>query len=978
MLKRKRDGVVVKQEEGVDGEMDIEREGRKELEEWEIEFLKPSQELQEFRERYASTLPSALHYELDAIKSQWVHFPDVYHVGSSIGWADHETDLRQAFNFDGMKLSLINQHEHWKEHAAHYKAKTIVAGETICLDSDLAFEEIMLDYDDPKRPKTPPHPRPPTDTDFIPPKAQEDIEKSAVLIPWQKPGDVASFVPTKTRAQVRQPEETGADDPEEDPAAQKLEEIKRMTNEDERMEAIMDLIMENSFALAQTRQDKGILEKILRGALDNDEDLKSQTMLDIYEAEGELGAFIQRYINKLNIKIPPRGLEETENDDDESKRLRVDNEDVTTAEPATDAASSNQPDADMPDAATRPDSGKRYLLKLTGMSKNATQKDLKKLLDKEEITGINKMKKVHNMTIGQIWFDTLEQRLDAYKKLDGITLKKYTMAAEFVDEEDKDNANNSRPEGGRNEKKGWPKKDKNADETKVLDERTPEEMIKDQVTPLWRKPYDSQLNEKTLNFKNLLGKLKKKLAEFLFNRDITQEKKQALMWVKDKVKKGICPVENCVPSPNLTGYRTKCEFSIGHNVEGERSVGFMLGLYKDGITTVISPEGCANVSDQALKIAKEMETLIRASEFAVYDRMTKTGFWRLLQVRTQESGESMLIVQVNPTGVEADKIEEAKAAVISQFSSSECSVALTTILWQHHDGAHNGIVESFSVIHGPGFIYEDLLGLRFRISPTAFFQVNTKATEQLYSRIRSLCSLETLTVPSSQKDKDADASEANGDKKAGIVLLDLCCGTGTIGLTMASQVKRVIGIDIVPEAIKDAEVNAAANGVANAVYFAGKVEDVIKQILPMYMPKDVEEAKALESKRSLVDPDDVVVAVLDPPRTGVHSDVVKAVRACAGIQRVVFVSCEFSQSSGNIADFCRPTSNKFKGTPFRPVRAIPFDLFPHTPHCELLMELRRVDDPIFTSEVEDEAEVKKAETTETTAADDDDEVLVAY
>jgi tRNA (uracil-5-)-methyltransferase len=178
---------------------------------------------------------------------------------------------------------------------------------------------------------------------------------------------------------------------------------------------------------------------------------------------------------------------------------------------------------------------------------------------------------------------------------------------------------------------------------------------------------------------------------------------------------------------------------------------------------------------------------------------------------------------------------------------------------------------------------------RFRISPSAFFQINTPATELLYSKVRDWCSLDTIELPKQvlKEENQGDIEEAKHDQsepnsEPGVVLLDLCCGTGTIGLTMASKVKKVVGVEMVAAAIEDAKFNAQANNVENVIYIAAKVEDAIKEVFAKH-----------------VSPGDAVVAVLDPPRTGVSNSVIQAIRACNGIDRVIYISCDFSQAVGN-------------------------------------------------------------------------------
>ncbi|KAI9333666.1 S-adenosyl-L-methionine-dependent methyltransferase [Obelidium mucronatum] len=443
------------------------------------------------------------------------------------------------------------------------------------------------------------------------------------------------------------------------------------------------------------------------------------------------------------------------------------------------------------------------------------------------------------------------------------------------------------------------------------------------VVVQFRTPYEEQLAIKSNRFKNGLGTLKKNLLGFLNKRDVAEEKKADLQYLT-KLHRGdrICPLEDIVPSPIIDDYRTKCEFTIGFDLDGKRAVGFLLGLYKDGVTTVLPPTDCKNVPAAAKFVATTLQDFIQTSELAVYDRVSKEGFWRLLQVRSHTTGDVLVIVQVNPANV-SDDVKKATLDSLSELFQKTGKV--TTFLVQESSEKHNGFIEGapMKVWFGDGVIYEELLGLRFRISPTAFFQVNTEATNGLYGRVRQWCQ-NPAPFPTDESEAKEDEVAAVPESKKNIVLLDLCCGTGTIGLTMAPEVKKVIGVEMVAEAVEDAKFNANLQNCKNVTYICSKVEDAMKEVFS----KHVKEG-------------DEVVAVLDPPRAGVHSAVIQAVRACKGINRVVFVSCDFEAAMSNFIDLCRPNSKKFQGRPFRPIRSIPFDLFPHTPHCEFVMELAR-------------------------------------
>ena len=169
-----------------------------------------------------------------------------------------------------------------------------------------------------------------------------------------------------------------------------------------------------------------------------------------------------------------------------------------------------------------------------------------------------------------------------------------------------------------------------------------------------------------------------------------------------------------------------------------------------------------------------------------------------------------------------------------------------------------------------------------------------------------------------------DLADADG----GSTLLDICAGTGTIGICCAreSQAHQVIGVDICASAIECAKLNAEANGVDTATFVASRAELVLEKLL-------VEHGR--EGKR--------IVAVVDPPRSGLHRSCLQAIRNCELIQRLVYVSCN---PTGSLVEdtkaLCGPVSKKLTGSPFYPVRAVPVDLFPSTDHCEMVILFERV------------------------------------
>jgi len=199
-------------------------------------------------------------------------------------------------------------------------------------------------------------------------------------------------------------------------------------------------------------------------------------------------------------------------------------------------------------------------------------------------------------------------------------------------------------------------------------------------------------------------------------------------------------------------------------------------------------------------------------------------------------------------------------------------------------------------------VEERFLGMAYRVSPAAFFQVNTLAAERLCRLLRDHCTLGPDTI-----------------------LLDVCCGTGTLGLSMAPSVKRVIGIEMCAEAVDDARANAALNGLTNVEFHASKAEHAMRRVLESLSPKD---------RANLV-------AIVDPPRNGLHADVLKTLRGCEQLRRLLFVSCHVPGFVHNAVGLCRPPSNAYRGDAFVPSKFMPLDLFPHTEHCELVVVLER-------------------------------------
>eukprot|EP00903_Cladosiphon_okamuranus_P014193 g13187.t1 len=442
-------------------------------------------------------------------------------------------------------------------------------------------------------------------------------------------------------------------------------------------------------------------------------------------------------------------------------------------------------------------------------------------------------------------------------------------------------------------------------------------------------------------------------------------------------------VSPIVPSPVQEGYRNKCEFTLSLAADGLATTGFRAARYAPNVPiTVESPKDCPQVHGDTKRLCVQMDQFMRSSTFPLYDDAIKKGVWRYLVARRSVAdNETMAVIVVNLTGVEGTeewKAEEARLAKeFSAGAQGEEGTRLVSLWVQEYAGLSSPDDTSpMRLVWGKERLEEELLGLRFTISPNSFFQVNTKGAEALYRVV-----IENLEL---------------GDDA---VVLDVCCGAGTIGICAAAAggAKRVYGSDLCLPAIEDARRNAQTNGLKNCEFVCGKAEAVVggqiadackqhKEALAAAaaataaattppsasaeVTVKVEETAAAEASAVAASTDGVgeakeavaaaasttattavssadelkFAAVVDPPRSGVHHKCLRAIRSTKAIKRLVYVSCNPTKSLPMDAKvLCTPVSKSTSGMPFRPVKAIPVDMFPHTPHMELVMVFERIE-----------------------------------
>ena len=322
-------------------------------------------------------------------------------------------------------------------------------------------------------------------------------------------------------------------------------------------------------------------------------------------------------------------------------------------------------------------------------------------------------------------------------------------------------------------------------------------------------------------------------------------------------------LEEIEPAVEQWRYRNKLEYSFGEH-DGELTLGFHARGRWD---LIVDAEDCQLASERNNARRNEIRAWAVAEGLPAYDRRKRTGILRNLVVREgRRTGQLQTRLVTSPSEIPRPPVD------------------LHTIV----EGSSGG-TEGPTGVLGSEYLEEELRGLRFRISHNAFFQTNTEMAERLYGI-------------------GAEMAGLTGSERA----FDLFCGIGTLGLSLASRAGEVWGVEIVPEAIADAEENARLNGIENAHFRAG---DARKEIRPL-----VEEAGK---------PD---VVVVDPPRAGLSKKVVRRVIECEA-PRIVYVSCNPTTLAPNAAQLAEAG--------YRVRRVRPVDMFPQTPHIECVALLEK-------------------------------------
>jgi len=340
-------------------------------------------------------------------------------------------------------------------------------------------------------------------------------------------------------------------------------------------------------------------------------------------------------------------------------------------------------------------------------------------------------------------------------------------------------------------------------------------------------------------------------------------------------------------------YRNKMEYTFSNRrwllqdelpTEGSLSSPPGLGLHVKGLfDKVVDIHTCWLQKDPANEIRNEVRTFTLAHGYTYYDLRHETGLMRNLTIRCTSTGEWMVIVSFHDD--DPERIQLLLDHLVARFPF------LTSLVYVINP-KQNDTINDLEVFtwYGRDHLIEEMNGLKFKISPKSFFQTNTHQVQKLYEVV-------------------LDFAQLTGSE----MVYDLYTGTGTIAQFVAGKSSKVIGIEYVPEAIEDARVNAALNGIEHVTFFTGDIKDMLTI--------DFMEANG---KPDLI--------ILDPPRAGVHEDVIEAIRFAAP-DRIVYVSCNPATQARDLSLL----SDRYSIEAVQPV-----DMFPHTHHVENVVKLKKI------------------------------------
>ena len=341
-------------------------------------------------------------------------------------------------------------------------------------------------------------------------------------------------------------------------------------------------------------------------------------------------------------------------------------------------------------------------------------------------------------------------------------------------------------------------------------------------------------------------------------------------------------------SAKTSEYRNKLEFGCcnkrwltieqvasGKTFDNMNAIGFHITGAFDKILPI---DKCWLMNDIHNQIRNEISDFAIKNEISFFDLRQQVGLLRDIMIRNSNTGEWMVLIQFHYD----EKGDDIKAKTLLRHIADKFP-QITSLLYVDNQKCNDTFGDlNIEVFNGNDYIFETMENLKFKVGPKSFYQTNSDQAYHLYSVVREFANLSVNEL-----------------------VYDLYTGTGTIANFIARTAKKVIGIEYVPEAIEDAKVNSRINKIENTMFYAGDMKDIL-------------------TDEFIVQHGRPEVIITDPPRAGMHPDVVKTILRAAP-KRIVYVSCNPATQARDIADL---------DADYKVVAVQPVDMFPHTPHVE--------------------------------------------
>ena len=365
-------------------------------------------------------------------------------------------------------------------------------------------------------------------------------------------------------------------------------------------------------------------------------------------------------------------------------------------------------------------------------------------------------------------------------------------------------------------------------------------------------------------------------AHIKYNAELEIKAQQVADNFKRLGKLDIVP-DPIIPSPSAERYRNKAQYPVGS--DGKFA---SIGFYAPMTHRIIDCADCLLQPKEFAEITDIFRDWIREKKIPVYSEADGTGLLRHVYIRKAAATEQIMVCAV----ANGEKLPEADDLIERLKTVNGVASIILNI---NRDKTNVVLGKECRTLWGSDFITDELCGLKFNLSALSFYQVNHDGAEVLYGKAKEYASL-----------------------TGGETLVDLYCGTGTIGLTMAKNVKKLIGVEIVPQAVENAKENAKLNGIDNAEFICSDASQAAQTLFERGEKPDV--------------------VILDPPRKGCDEALINTV-AKMKPDRVVYVSCD----SATLARDCR----RFADLGYETLRATPVDMFPRAAHVETVVLLVR-------------------------------------